>query len=391
MKRLGAVALALALAIPAVGQVTEGQVSEAEQRMREAQVEADELARQFEDAVVRQALLDDEISELSAAIDRTQLELTAATAAVEQLAVELYVGSSTAVSLVTLLGSGSDAGTAGLEYIRRVTGSEETALDNYKALKAELERQSDRLGEARSEQAAVMAELDQLSADAQEVLAAAAGDFETLREQRAIEEAERIRREREAEAAEAARLAAAATTTTTPPAPSSTAGGTPTTAAQAPSTTTAPTPSTTTPPAPPPPDPPSTAGACPVAGPVSFLDSWGAPRSGGRAHQGVDMMAARGTPLAAIFSGTITQTGSGSSLGGITIWMRSNAGDTFYYAHLDSYAAGIASGSSVTAGQIIGYVGSSGNASEAYPHLHFEYHPGGGGAVNPYPLVRGLC
>src|SRR5690606_15777882 len=164
-------------------------------------------------------------------------------------------------------------------------------------------------------------------------------------------------------------------------------GTTVTTVAETTETTAATTPPTT---APPPPQP-SGGQACPVAGPVSFIDTWGAPRSGGRGHQGVDMMAARGTPVAAIFDGTISRTGSGSSLGGITIWMRSNAGDSFYYAHLDSVAGGISPGTSVAAGQIIGAVGSTGNASPAYPHLHFEDHPGGGGAVNPYPLVRGIC
>lgn len=103
------------------------------------------------------------------------------------------------------------------------------------------------------------------------------------------------------------------------------------------------------------------------------------------------MMASRGTPVAAIYDGTISQTGSGSSLGGITIWMRSNSGDTFYYAHLDGIASGISSGVSVSAGQVIGTVGSTGNASPSYPHLHFEYHPGGGGATNPYPLVKSIC
>lgn len=127
-----------------------------------------------------------------------------------------------------------------------------------------------------------------------------------------------------------------------------------------------------------------------MAGPVSFVDTWGAPRSGGRAHKGVDMMAARGTPVAAIFDGTISRLRN-SSLGGITFYLRSTAGDTYYYAHLDGYAEGVSAGMSVTAGQVLGYVGSTGNASAAYPHLHFEHHPGGGSAVNPYPLVRGLC
>jgi murein DD-endopeptidase MepM/ murein hydrolase activator NlpD len=123
---------------------------------------------------------------------------------------------------------------------------------------------------------------------------------------------------------------------------------------------------------------------------VTFADSWGAPRSGGRAHEGVDMIAARGTPIAAIYSGVIQRT-TNSALGGITIWMRSDGGDEFYYAHLDGYADGVSSGVRVAEGQVIGYNGSSGNAPDYLPHLHFEYHPGGGSAVNPYPLVRSIC
>jgi peptidoglycan LD-endopeptidase LytH len=102
------------------------------------------------------------------------------------------------------------------------------------------------------------------------------------------------------------------------------------------------------------------------------------------------MIAARGTPIAAIYSGTITQA-STSSLGGISLWIRSDAGDVYYYAHLDGYADGIASGVRVTEGQIVGYNGSTGNAPDYLPHLHFEYHPGGGSAVNPYPIVKSIC
>lgn len=101
------------------------------------------------------------------------------------------------------------------------------------------------------------------------------------------------------------------------------------------------------------------------------------------------MMALRGTPVAAIYSGTITSLAS-NSLGGKTIWLSAN-GDKFYYAHLDSHASGLSVGQSVSEGEIIGTVGSTGNASDLYPHLHFEYHPGGGAAVNPYPLVKSIC
>ncbi|MFV1961169.1 MAG: M23 family metallopeptidase [Acidimicrobiia bacterium] len=122
---------------------------------------------------------------------------------------------------------------------------------------------------------------------------------------------------------------------------------------------------------------------------MSFTDTWGAPRSGGRRHQGADMIAARGTPLAAVYEGTIKRI-SNSNLGGKSIWLRADNGDEFYYAHMDNFGS-ISVGQQVPQGYVIGYNGSSGNASASLPHLHFEFHPGGGGAVNPYPLARSLC
>lgn len=101
------------------------------------------------------------------------------------------------------------------------------------------------------------------------------------------------------------------------------------------------------------------------------------------------MIAARGTPIVAIFSGRI-QRFSNSSLGGKSIYFVSDAGDMYYYAHLDDFAD-VGVGQAVAAGTVIGYNGSTGNAPSYLPHLHFEYHPGGRGAVNPYPLVKGLC
>lgn len=382
------VSLLLLLALPSFAQVTPEDVEEAQERVREAQAKADSLARQLEDAYVRQIQLDDEIAGLTQAMERNRVRLDESEAAAQDLAVEMYVGASSSVSLVVLLGGQNDSAPAGLEYVRRVTGVEGTAIANLKATRAELERQAERLEQAQKEQAEVTEELAALTEEAEATFAAAAADYDVLFAQRQREEEERRRREEEA------RLAALATsTTTTTTTTTAAAAGPDTTAAPETTSDTEPeSPPETSPPTTAPPPPPATGGAaCPVQGPVSFVDSWGAPRSGGRAHQGVDMMAPRGTPVAAIYDGTVTQTGSASSLGGITIWMRSNQGDTFYYAHLDSIASGVSSGTGVAAGQIIGAVGSTGNASASYPHLHFEHHPGGGAAVNPYPLVKSIC
>jgi murein DD-endopeptidase MepM/ murein hydrolase activator NlpD len=131
---------------------------------------------------------------------------------------------------------------------------------------------------------------------------------------------------------------------------------------------------------------PATGGmACPVAGAVSFVDSWGAPRDG-HTHAGVDMMAAYGTPIVAIVAGTITYAAYDGS-GGNMIFLSGDDGNAYWYMHNQD---NLVSGGHVTAGQQIATVGDTGNAAGT-PHLHFEYHPGGGAAVNPYPLVASIC
>jgi murein DD-endopeptidase MepM/ murein hydrolase activator NlpD len=124
---------------------------------------------------------------------------------------------------------------------------------------------------------------------------------------------------------------------------------------------------------------------CPVQGPVGFGDTWGAPRSGGRTHLGVDMIGAKGLPLVAVVDGFAAS--KVNELGGNTVALSGVDGNRYYYAHLDSWGTLGA----VTAGTVIGYVGQTGNAIYSVPHLHFEIHPGGGAAVNPYPTVRAHC
>ena len=128
----------------------------------------------------------------------------------------------------------------------------------------------------------------------------------------------------------------------------------------------------------------------PVQGLCSFGDTYGAPRSGGRGHEGVDIIANAGNWIYAVKDGTLTKRyldlpGSLSGNG----WRLTTAdGSYFFYAHLSVFAPGLTVGSVVKAGQIIGQVGMTGDAP--IPHLHFEVHPGGGASVNPTPVVRAI-
>jgi murein DD-endopeptidase MepM/ murein hydrolase activator NlpD len=127
----------------------------------------------------------------------------------------------------------------------------------------------------------------------------------------------------------------------------------------------------------------------PVAGPHNYIDSWGFARSGGRHHKGCDIMAAKGTPVVACISGIIERSQAHDrGLGGISIYLAGANGSTYYYCHLNCIAPNITTGSQVTAGQIIGYVGSTGNASASAPHLHFEIHPSGGCAADPFHILK---
>jgi murein DD-endopeptidase MepM/ murein hydrolase activator NlpD len=123
--------------------------------------------------------------------------------------------------------------------------------------------------------------------------------------------------------------------------------------------------------------------ACPAPG-TSFSDTFGAPRSGGRTHAGVDMMGGFGTPIYAALPGTVSH--STSELGGNQAYVNSSGGTYTFYAHMQGYSD--ASGS-VAAGTLIGYIGDTGNATGT-PHLHFEYHPNGV-LVNPTPYVAAVC
>jgi hypothetical protein len=141
----------------------------------------------------------------------------------------------------------------------------------------------------------------------------------------------------------------------------------------------------------------------PVAAPTSYSDDFGQPRAGGP-HQGNDILAVKKSPAVAVESGTV-QLWTTSASAGCMLYLHGDSGTMYEYIHLNNdltmrndnrgkcvdgtaYAAGIKNGTRVRAGQLVGYVGDSGDANGLHPHLHFEVHPGGGAAVDPYPYLQ---
>ncbi len=122
-----------------------------------------------------------------------------------------------------------------------------------------------------------------------------------------------------------------------------------------------------------------------------FRDTWGAPRGGGtRRHKGTDVFAPYGDPVYAITDGVISRLNN-SSIGGISVYLRGDDGHLYYYTHLQGYVDGLYTGKRVEAGEHIAFNGATGNARGGAPHVHFQFHPGGGGPVNPYETLATIC
>ena len=117
-----------------------------------------------------------------------------------------------------------------------------------------------------------------------------------------------------------------------------------------------------------------------------IADTWHAPRTGGRLHEGQDIFARRGTAVRSATAGYVVRLGE-NALGGNTIFVLGAGGRSYYYAHLDAYAEGLAVGDQVTPETVLGYVGTTGNAAGTAPHLHFGVYASGG-AIDPLPLLK---
>jgi murein DD-endopeptidase MepM/ murein hydrolase activator NlpD len=139
------------------------------------------------------------------------------------------------------------------------------------------------------------------------------------------------------------------------------------------------------------PNAPGSAGTAKYVFPVfgstaSFSSDYGAPRAGTGWHQGNDIFAPIGVPVVAVADGVLSKVGV-NTLGGNRLWLTDDFGNAYYYAHLSGYAPHVKDGVRVRGGELIGFVGNTGQAITTPPHLHFEIHPGDGPSVDPYPYL----
>lgn len=355
-----ALVVALVVAVLAPLPVGAQSIEEAREQRREVQQRLDAAADRLAELESRVGRLSDETDALHEQMQELEAKARAAETRVVERVRELYKRGIDTPILQLLLGEDAGAALERAELADHLLAGDRREIETAVAARTRVSETAEVLQQRRDALAETRDEVDQTLAALQDDLAAARELEERLvAEERARQEAARRRAEeaRRAAAAEARQAqqeeeAAAAAPATSAPAPSS--GG---------------------------------SLACPVGNPKSYSDTWGAPRSGGRSHKGVDILANYGTPVYAIVSGAWDIYSYGSSAGHWAI-LRGDNGHTYYYMHLQSHTVGDMA--RVSAGTQTGTVGDTGNA-RGTPHLHFEYHPGGGGAVNPTPLVDQAC
>jgi peptidoglycan LD-endopeptidase LytH len=356
-RRTPYIALALAAifvaaaGLPTLAQSTEDKLEEAKRRLAQVEAEAQKAAAAYEEAYEAVLLTREQIDATRAAQVRAKDRMSGLQEQLDDRAREAYQLGATNTWDLLLNAEDFSEFSDRLVYLDRLAQDDADLATRVAVLAEELRRHEERLARLEEEQQAASEKARRQSEIAQDKLAEAEAIKDKWADQLAAEQAAA------AAAAEAAAAAAAS---------SSGGGG----GGGAPASIGA------------------TGGgggglqACPAPG-TAFSDTFGAPRSGGRTHAGVDMMGSYGQPVYAAISGSVSH--SSSSLGGNQAYV-SNGSTYTFYAHLQGFSD--ASGS-VSAGTLIGYIGDTGNATGT-PHLHFEYHPNGV-LVNPTPYVAAVC
>jgi murein DD-endopeptidase MepM/ murein hydrolase activator NlpD len=328
------------------------ELAAAKQRVSEARAAANAAAARVTDAYGQVQALGDEITAVEARLAEGQVRADQLRAAVARRALEAYTGSSTDALPVFESEEPRDT-TRRTEYLDQVNARDNAAAGELRAINEDLDVQRAALGDARARQVETLEQLKTEQEKLDSLLAEAEAAQVALEERLARESAARRAAEEAAAAAAAAARQQAASTRAGPgrgPGGGRVISGL----------------------------------TCPQPG-SAFTDSWGDPRSGGRSHQGTDMMAPYGAPSYAAVAGTVSVQSGGN--GGNMLTISGADGNAYFYAHLQSYE--VTSGS-VSQGQVVGYVGDTGNAT-GVPHLHFEIRVGGSSPINPYPTLAQIC
>lgn len=344
---VGSAAVLPAVAAPAAPAPDRGdELAAAKQRVAEARAAADDIAAKVTTTYGQVQLLGDEMIAVEARIAEGKARAEDLRTAVRRRALNAYTGSSEEGGVLLLDDDDPGDLVRRNEYLNKVNARDNDAVSELHALNEDLEHQKANLDETKKAQESALDQLKAEQAKLDGLLAEATAAQTALEERLARESAARQAAEKAAQ--EAARRAKAG------PASGEGSG--------------------------------QVIGGlvCPVPG-AAFSDSWGAPRSGGRTHQGTDMMAPYGTPNYAVIGGSVST--SQSSGGGNTLTIAGDDGNTYLYLHLQAF---VVSGGSVSQGQLVATTGDTGNAT-GVPHTHFEIHPGGGAAINPYPTVASIC
>jgi peptidoglycan LD-endopeptidase LytH len=334
----GAVTAVLLLSLPSPAHADDPASSRSS-----AQQRANKAAARLSQAQTDLAKAESGLGELQARVKRGEERLAALRGQVQDVAVREYMRGGT----VPLFFSKDVNSLARVRaMVQYVTLGDIEAIERYRSIREDLQAASGRLNKQLKAQRAAVAQV-------QAEQKAALGELERLAAEERAAEARK--------AAAAARAAQTQPASRQAPTPAAPAAGRPTGQIA------------------------SGPWVCPVQGPHSFSNDYGAARPGGRSHQGNDILSPRGTPVVMNVSGTLSHNFSGR--GGNSYFLHGDDGKTYFGAHLDSYSG--ATGR-LPIGTVIGYVGTTGDAAGGPPHLHFEMHVGGS-PVNPYSTLTKYC
>ncbi len=353
--------VALVVAVALVGSSLAASAQSLEQARRdraEVQARLDEAAERLAELEEEAGRLDDERSRLRDQLAALEAQVGAANDRVSARVRELYKRGSADPVVLLLSGRDPDEALDRAATMSRLVSGDLAEVESATNIGTQVGAVADRLAESEAALAATAEEQRTLTDALQDDLARAQSLEARLEEEDRQRRAEEARR---AAAEEERRAAAAAAASRSAPRRSGGRSSAPV----------------------------STGGkVCPVGRPHSFTDTWGAARSGGRRHRGTDILAPRGQDVYAIVGGVWDVKSYGASAGNWAI-LKGADGTSYWYLHLEQHLVG--DGARVAAGQLVATNGDTGNARGTTPHVHFEQHPGGGGAVNPYPLLKGLC